>query len=630
MTDHNELDSDSEEPIDTDTIEMTSIVPSMDRKTIQLSHEPDSEVAEVDETSAPVNIAPLATQYSVIDKIGDGGMGIVYLAQDNRLGRYVAIKRLLKSGLTSRTLQDRFFQEAKAIAALNHIHIVHVYALGEDDEGPYIVMEYVPGPGGDPGSDLPTRPYTLDDQVHKHGALAVPDALDLVIKLSRAIQYAHSCRVIHRDLKPTNVLIDESGEPKIVDFGLARHSVDGEDQKITMPGTRMLSMGYGAPEQETDASDTDERADVYGLGALLYFCLTGRNPRYFREADVPESLLVAVVRALETDRDNRWQNVGEFLSTLLQVKTPSTIDVPTNKTHWRCKWCDTMNLVLSQFCGKCGWDGGEECAECGTQTRLGIQFCGACGADAREYEAALSVYARVKGFSELKDYEQVVQVAPQISSFKPRGPSGRAIVEQIKNFAASAEAATTRRSFLSEAIPKELTLGHYELVQTYTDEFQLLSNAATFIDTRDSLPDLILTRDLGRAKEAFDDQDWEYAGRICEGVLAGQDSENTDAKRMLVHVRRLRKRQRRAYSISMYLALFLVYILSAAPVYRLAGEPSGGFVGVFYFPVVVFHNDTVIRAPLGVYTRMWGAEGMFVDPDADVEPIEGDGDPVSD
>ena len=359
---------------------------------------------------------PLMTHYEVVEKIGDGGMGVVYLARDRKLGRYVAIKRLHRSALVSPSLKERFFREAKAIAALSHIYIVHVYALGEDHHGPYIVMEYVPGPPDTSIGKTPPAPYTLADLAHKEGSLPISKALDLILKLCSAIAYAHSCGVIHRDLKPSNVLLNHSHEPKIVDFGLARCALAGEEQ-LTVPGERMLSLGYGAPEQESDASTTDERADVYGLGALLYFSITGKNPRYFRESDVAETLRDPIVKALEIDRDRRWASVNEFMQALQAVKTPSTVELPTARSTWRCKWCDTVNPIGIQFCGECGWDGGERCAECGANTRVGIQFCGECGADAREYEMARLLRERLEHRLESKDYAYVVQHAERISVF---------------------------------------------------------------------------------------------------------------------------------------------------------------------------------------------------------------------
>ena len=145
-----------------DTIEMTSISRDEIRKTVQLTD--GSGDGPVESEGPTFGSGKLDDDYTIIDKIGDGGMGIVYLARDKRLNRNVAVKRLLKNSQLTQTLHDRFLQEAKAIAALNHIHIVHVYALGEDEEGPYIVMEYVPGFGGVRDGDLPAAPVTLDDR----------------------------------------------------------------------------------------------------------------------------------------------------------------------------------------------------------------------------------------------------------------------------------------------------------------------------------------------------------------------------------------------------------------------------------------------------------------------------------
>jgi serine/threonine-protein kinase len=233
----------------------------------------------------------LFDHYAIYSKIGDGGMGVVYLARDKRLDRFVAIKRLNIQAQTIPALRQRFLCEARAVAALSHVHIIHIYALGEDEDGPYIVMEYIAGPD-DPelqkepptgGLNKPNSPLTLDNYVSKHGQYNLEDACVLVSKIGRAVAYAHASGVIHRDLKPSNILIDKTNEPKIVDFGLARLMHKEGDEELTVPGEKLLSVGYGAPEQETDARQSDERADVYGLGGLLYFLLTGQNPRYFRE-----------------------------------------------------------------------------------------------------------------------------------------------------------------------------------------------------------------------------------------------------------------------------------------------------------------------------------------------------------
>ena len=167
-------------------------------KTVRLS---DSELGihpRSEDTRTGLKMDSIDEQYTILDKVGDGGMGIVYLAQDKKLGRYVAIKRLNRSSLSNPVLKERFFREAKSVAALNHIHIVHVYGLGEDSEGPYIVMEYVPGPPETSPDKTPHLPFTLADRVEHSGPLSQDDALGFLLKLCRAIEYAHNCGVIHR------------------------------------------------------------------------------------------------------------------------------------------------------------------------------------------------------------------------------------------------------------------------------------------------------------------------------------------------------------------------------------------------------------------------------------------------
>ena len=167
--------------------------------------------------------------YAICGKVGDGGMGVVYLARDRRLGRYVAIKRLNEKALADPILRQRFLQEARAVAALNHAHIVHIYALGEDALGPYIIMEYVSGPAGtevvSAGQDSqPPKNLTLEQFINRNGPMTADEAVSMILKIANTMVYAHSCGVIHRDLKPANILLDPSMEPKLVDFGLARIS----------------------------------------------------------------------------------------------------------------------------------------------------------------------------------------------------------------------------------------------------------------------------------------------------------------------------------------------------------------------------------------------------------------------
>lgn len=505
----------------------------------------------------------LLTQYSIIRRIGGGGMGVVYLARDNQLGRFVAIKRLTRKALTEEHLRLRFMEEAKSVAALNHIYIVHVYSLGEDSDGPYIVMEYIGGP--EPGAEHPPPQMSLADYVTKHEPLAQEEAVDLLIKLCRAMEYAHICGVIHRDLKPTNVLLDESGEPKIVDFGLARRAAR-DDDPLTVPGEKMLSLGYGAPEQESDASQVDERADVYGLGALLYFSITGKNPRYFRENDVPPMLREPLCRALDTDREKRWSGVAAFRQALELIRAPSRIDVPTVKTTWRCKWCDIINPTSIPYCGQCGWDGRERCAECGSETRVGIQFCGECGADAREYEMATRLLSQLRQYREDQQYEAIISSAGAIAGFQPVGEGGRKLLRRIHRLTEEAQGALVRRRTLRSLLEHDIAHANYEQAHKHLEEYHTLSDDTSFDEAVQSLPRKRADIEIELAKRAIKKHKWETARQICRRVLEELDSGHEEAQAVLKSINTRVTFITTARIVTLLIFLPLLYLTFAPPI----------------------------------------------------------------
>jgi serine/threonine protein kinase len=567
--------------------------------------------------AGPVPTSPsLAAAYEIQEKIGDGGMGVVYLARDRRLGRHVAVKRLNKANLADVSLRRRFFREAEAIAALHHANIVHVYALAEDHDGPYIVMEYVAGPPEASPGKKPARPFTLADKVHRDGPLPATGALGLMIKVCRAMEYAHGCGVIHRDLKPSNILLDEQGEPKIVDFGLAHKAVENE-QPLTVPGERMLSLGYGAPEQERDASTTDERTDVYGLGGLLYFSLTGKNPRFFREKDVPEALRAVILKALETDPLARWPRVSDLTEALVLVHAPSSIELPTVKTTWRCKWCDAVNPVTIQYCGKCGWNGGELCRECGTESRVGIQFCGVCGADAREYERADILLKLLCEHRDRKEFEFIERHAGQVSGFLPVGPNGQRVVDRIQQLREEASRAIVRRKTLRSAIDREFKAEDYDAVRRHVQEFQSISNETLYDDMFRSLPGLITTRDLRRAREALRHDRIEEARRITLRLLGSVAPGNAQAQALLRAISRKRRRVRSRNAGVIIVLTFLTYVFSAAPMYRIIGHSRPVLYWRLFGAVHRMHDATLFRVPLELHARWCGVAGMFAETEGD-------------
>lgn len=237
--------------------------------------------AVVSETPSPVAKKGRTPQqigsYEIVDEIGRGGMGVVYKAQDARLKRTVALKVILAGGHAGEVELARFQIEAEAVARLKHHNFVQIYEVGSDEGLPFLALEYCGG-----GS--------LEDRI-VGSPLSPRESAELVAKLAIAMDHAHQALVIHRDLKPGNVLFDESGEPKITDFGLAKRV--GEDDSHTRTVSVMGSLGYMSPEQASGHTrDATASVDIYALGAILYRLLAGRPP--FEGSSTAESLQLVI------------------------------------------------------------------------------------------------------------------------------------------------------------------------------------------------------------------------------------------------------------------------------------------------------------------------------------------------
>lgn len=597
-------------------------VPPTERLVPDSSSEPPT--VRIGTTAEPVFDEPrndkLFDQYTIYSKIGNGGMGVVYLARDRRLGRFVAIKRLNSQAQAIPSLRQRFLHEARAVATLSHVHIVHIYALGEDDDGPFIVMEYVAGPdetdvkkeASAGGLVQPNSPLTLEQYVSKHGQLSADEAVELMLKIGRAVAYAHASGVIHRDLKPSNVLLDKSNEPKIVDFGLAR-LMRKEESKLTVPGEKLLSLGYGAPEQESDASLSDERADVYGLGALLYFAITGQNPRYFREQDVPVPLRDVVVKALATDREQRWQSSVAFNEALHHIQTKTRVETPTVKTTWRCKWCDAVNPLAVKFCAECGWDGSEGCPECGAETFVGVQYCGNCGADARAYESVLLLLKKMREAIDQQRFERVASMAGRVHGFEPAGPSGRRFLSEVVSLRDQAEKNIRRREQLKDQVPMELRAENFERAAVFIDQYRELSeDKSAFEDEKRQIPELTLKRDLLRARKALKEREWSAASRICDDLLREVAPDHPD----VLSIRRAIRRRNLLTDVRIVavgvVGIALLYLLSLPVAIRVVKGGIGPGFRVFFRPGLCAYEHGVLAAPLQRYARLWLAEPATV------------------
>jgi len=243
-------------------------------------------------------------KYTLLNRIGAGGMGEVFLAEDASLKRMVAIKFLPAHLAADPELRARFTREAQAAAALNHPNVVHVYEVGEHEELPYFVMEHVDGP-------------SLRDRMReeKERASELPDLLRIAQQLAEGLAEAHTRGIVHRDVKPGNVVFDRSGRPKLLDFGLA--GMSGQEQ-LTQAGSTLGTVGYMAPEQ-IRGRQSDPRSDLFSLGVVLYELLAGRPPfQKDTEAATIESILHTVPEPLARYRAGLPDGVQRIVDKLLE------------------------------------------------------------------------------------------------------------------------------------------------------------------------------------------------------------------------------------------------------------------------------------------------------------------------
>ena len=280
----------------------------------------------------PPDVLPLPVpgervgDFGLEEAIGAGGMGAVFRAVDIKLDRQVALKILPPDQAIDPEVVQRYYQEGRAAARLDHENIARVYSIGHDGRYHYIAFEYIEG-------------TTIRQRVEAGGPLPVGDAINYTLQIANALVHASERGVVHRDIKPSNIIVTPQGRAKLVDMGLARRFERGEDTGLTQSGMTLGTFDYISPEQARDPRDVDVRGDLYSLGCTLFHMLSGRPPfpegtvlqkllqhqeepppdiRKINHA-VPDDLASILVKLMAKDRDRRYQTPEQLVRDLLTV-----------------------------------------------------------------------------------------------------------------------------------------------------------------------------------------------------------------------------------------------------------------------------------------------------------------------
>jgi len=375
--------------------------------------------------------------YVIESLLGAGGMAVVFKGKQLSLNRHVAVKILPKDFAKNKLFVERFEGEAAVLASLNHANIVNVIDRGREGETYFIVMEYVEG-------------ETLKDRLQRQTRLPPEEIIPIAQQFLAGMDYAHKRGVVHRDIKPGNIMINQEGIVKIADFGLAHLAKQHGGMDITRDNQSMGTLKYMAPEQLVSAKQVDSRADLYSFGICLYEMLTGSLPlgMFKMPSECDSNLDVRwdeiILRVLKMDMEERYPSAEEMLRDVRQLATTPRV---TQSDRERQEEADAAKAraqapaSLSVACAQCGFENPPEaencrcgvplndlfdrCPSCRNKNRIDVAACRSCGEDLGAYRvkvrrAAEQIQVRAKQYLEERQFDAAIEELGKLLKFKTR------------------------------------------------------------------------------------------------------------------------------------------------------------------------------------------------------------------
>lgn len=390
-------------------------------------------------------------EFELMSVLGQGGYGTVYMARDMALKRKVALKLMLREKTTNKEFVDKFLREARTAAMLTHPNIVRIHLVGFSAalQQHFLAMEYVEG-------------ITLSDIMAK-GPVPADQAVDIMMQAANGLAEAHRKNIIHRDIKPGNVMITPKGVVKIADFGLAK-VYDPDAEASTVIGTP-----YFMPPEQFEGKARDGRTDIYALGVTFYYMLTlkrpfeGRTPAEVlmnilrsdpvppmeHNPDVPEALWPIIRRMIARKLDDRYSTCDEILRDLKDFKSGAD-----SEEKAFCPSCGFANSFAAKACLECGASLLEPCPSCGTPDVVGAKFCGSCGVNLTEQKAISGLVAEAESHVASGRLEQAID---KFAAAKDLSPENSAVVEGLRR----TEEAISERDRLIRSIESMIEDGSF-------------------------------------------------------------------------------------------------------------------------------------------------------------------------